>query len=202
MRLLITRPIDRCQALVEAIQALGGMLIPVPIVSIIAPQDLDAVERVYQNINTFDLAIFVSPNAVKPHLPLLTIPVLAIGPSTQHQLEQHGLEQHGIKVTRPAYDFSSEGLLNLSVLQAQEITGKRIVVFCGENPRMLLSETLKQRGASVTLAYTYARCPTNINLQAALENWQCVGIDGLVATSAESLYNLLSMLGNQGGGVA
>lgn len=96
----------------------------------------------------------------------------------------------------PKENFSTEGLLELPILQ--KVSNKRIVVFCGEGGRTDLAQILTQRGAQVTPAYTYCRHCPNLDLQKDLVHWQQQGIDMVVGTSNESLYNLLKMVGKQG----
>jgi len=211
-QILITRAEDRCQTLKDAIASKGGFLIAVSTIDITDPEDVRPLVNVFNELNSFDIAVFVSPNAVdktlwrwqwykekyhKDNVPFsgfLTKPmrVFAIGPSTQQRLHQHFIKVTGI----PVCDFSTEGLLELSSLQ--KVSGKRIVIFCGEGGRADLAEILRHRGAQVTFAYVYRRRCPNLNLQVQLTDWQKRGVDVVVGTSAESLYNLLEMVGEPG----
>lgn len=211
-RVLITRTEDRSKSLSDAIMAAGGMPILVPTVDIVDPKDLNPLLNVFNCLSDFDLAIFVSPNAVKKmqwhwqsyrkenyqdNLQLnkvlaSSLKVIAIGTGTQEMLNRYAIAVTAM----PAQDFSTEGLLALSILQ--KVSDKRIVIFCGEGGRTELAETLKQRGAEVTFAYTYCRRCPHLDLQTELNDWQKQGIDVVVGTSAASLYNLLEMVGESG----
>ena len=212
MRLLITRPEERAKTLVDAIISAGGVPILVPTVDIVDPYDMRPLLDIFNHRNTFDIAIFVSPNAVNKLLehwqlfrakfhrdnlkltPLFLdhLQVIAIGPGTKERLSHYSI----IVDDMPAQHFSTEGLLALPALQ--KVSAKCIVIFCGEGGRTELAETLGRRGAQVTLAYTYRRHCAGQDLQEQLQDWQKQGIDLVVGTSGESLYNLIQMLGVPG----
>jgi uroporphyrinogen-III synthase len=208
MRLLITRVENRSRTLVDAIISAGGLPIVVPTIDIVDPEDIQPLITVFHQLNDFDIAIFVSPNAVtktllqwqlyraKFHLDNLSLnvifmrhlKVLAIGSGTKERLTHYSITVNAM----PVKNFSTEGLLELPILQ--KVSGKRIVIFCGLGGRAELANTLQQRGACVTSAYTYCRRCPNVDLQDQLNDWQRKGIDIVVGTSAESLYNLLTMV--------
>lgn len=212
MRILITRTEDRAKSLSDAIIAAGGIPILVPTIDIIDPEDIHPLLNIFNRLSNFDIAIFVSPNAVnktqlhwqfyrkKNHqddlqLSLVfanSLKVIAIGPGTREMLSHYCIVVNDM----PVQHFSTEGLLELSILK--KIADKRIVLFCGEGGRTELAEKLRRRGAQVTFAYVYCRRCPRLNLQEQLTDWQKQGIDLVVGTSAESLYNLLEMVGESG----
>jgi len=205
-RIIITRAEDRAESLVSSIRAAGGLPIVVQVIDILDPQDSGSLFDVLGSLHNFDIAIFVSPNAVnktQAHWPVNykqsgSIKILAIGPGTQERLEYYGLKVD----SRPLEDFSTEGLLRLSILQKEKINGKKVAIFCGENNRLDLGQILKERGAKVTPAYVYRRCcpglSASLDLRGQLRGWQEEGISLVVGTSVESVYNLLKMAGEQG----
>ena len=104
--------------------------------------------------------IVVSANAAKnavPHWPISTKPpiIFAIGPTTAMTIENLNYAVDFI-----AEPHDSEGLLSLPALEKNQIKNKKIIIFCGYQPKPLLKEILEQRGASVQLAFCYERiCP-------------------------------------------
>ncbi len=183
--ILNTRPTHQADGLNQLLTTLGGKIISYPTIEII-PTD---------NITTqwdhFDIAIFVSANAVHFSIKkqgFSNISVIAIGPGTANALKQYGISNSIIPE-----QYNSEGILSLKKLE--NIDGKSIIIFCGENTRPLLKETLKGRGAKVTLAECYRRRCPKINeqdKQALLK--QTINI--IISTSKESLNNLCAMIGN------
>lgn len=188
--ILVTRPQHQAAPLCELIRQAGGNPLVFPTIQI-EPLTHEAIfQNIIHHLSDYDLAIFVSANAVLPVCPLVNwpskLPIMAIGPGTAKALAQFGL----IPAPLPE-KFSSEGLMELPALKA--IKNKKIILFCGENPKPLLSETLLSRGAEVTVAISYRRlCPmlkdsTRLTLLAT-------AIDAIVTTSPESLHNLIKLL--------
>ena len=64
VRVLVTRPAAQAQSLAQRIEQAGGEAIRFPTLEIAAACDVAALERVLTDIARFDLAIFISPNAV------------------------------------------------------------------------------------------------------------------------------------------
>jgi len=189
--ILNTRPTHQSKALSEAIAALGGKTIVLPTIEII-PKQVNPIK-----LDNVDIAIFVSANAVHlglegkafSQIPSRT-PIIAIGPGTASTLKQYDITNSIIPE-----QYNSDGILLLA--EMQNIDDKNIIIFCGENARPLLKETLIQRDAKVTLVECYRRqCPTlnKKEKQRLLENT----IDIIISTSKESLNNLYVLLGDDG----
>jgi uroporphyrinogen-III synthase len=93
----------------------------------------------------------------------------------------------------PTTTFDSEGLLALPALQ--NIAGRRIVIFRGDEGRAHLGDTLRARGAEVDYVACYRRAPPSTGatgLEAILERREA---HALTLTSAEGLDNLFRALG-------
>lgn len=186
-RILITRSEQRAKTLVDAVISGGGTPILLPTISILSLEYSEPVVRILKHLHEFDIAIFVSPNAVI-RMPVNHLRIIAIGVGTRDKLQQYA-----VKVDDIPQHFSTEGLLELAVLQ--EVAAKRILIFCAEGGRLDLAEILRQRGAEVTLSYVYSRRCPKLDLHEQASDWQKQGIDVIVGTSGESLYNLLQMVG-------
>ena len=146
----------------------------------------------------FDLAIFISPNAVERAMRLIRarrelppgLKIAAIGGAGVRALAAHGVT--GVIVPRERYD--SEALLALP-----GITGaRRVVIFRGEGGRELLGETLAARGASVEYAECYRRVRPSTDPAPLLAAWARGEVDAVTVTSSEGLHNLFEMVGATG----
>ncbi|HKC30457.1 MAG TPA: uroporphyrinogen-III synthase, partial [Burkholderiales bacterium] len=137
--ILITRPRGQAQGLAKLIEAAGGRAILFPAIEI---QDVPL-----RKLAEFDLAIFVSPTAVKRALAAMKWPqrakAAALGRGTQRELERHGIKG----IIAPDSGADSEALL--AVPELQRVAGRRIVILRGEGGRSLLGDTLAARGAHV-----------------------------------------------------
>src|SRR5882762_3137813 len=86
--ILVTRPREQAQGLAKLIEAAGGRAILFPAIEIQAVP--------LPKLAEFDLAIFVSPTAVKQALAAMKWPqrakAAAVGRGTQRELERHGIK--------------------------------------------------------------------------------------------------------------
>ncbi|MCC5854710.1 MAG: uroporphyrinogen-III synthase [Idiomarina sp.] len=89
----------------------------------------------------------------------------AVGPGTGNALI--ALSQRA--VTWPAEEHHSEALLALDELM--DIQGQRWLIIAGEGGRQLLRDTLRKRGAEVTVAEVYKRQPKPEKERAINNNW-------------------------------
>lgn len=143
-------------------------------------------------LETFDIAIFTSPNAVKHSQDFLASHKphwqwLAIGAATQQALQK--FTSHDIHSPTLA---NSENLLALPLLQ--DVKNKKILIITGQGGRELLAQTLQKRGAKVNIMACYKRAlPARlaINFEKTWQN-QCANL--ILATSQTSLLNLQQVL--------
>ena len=194
-RIVLTRPVGQNEALAARIRALGGEALVYPALVIRDIDDLQPLEHAAAQLNSYDLAIFISPNAVERAMRF----ILARRPwptglraATVGQASAAALHAHGVtEVIAPQARFDSEHLL---ALLPADMSGERVVVFRGQGGRELLGDTLQARGAQVDYVTCYRRERPIVD-EAALGSSQ-VPIDAFVVTSSEGLRNLLSMLGS------
>lgn len=194
LRVLVTRPSHQAQGLCGLLQAAKAEVILFPTLEIIDIENKQQLSHVVENLSQFDMAIFVSINAVhktiahgfkKPK----GLAIAAIGKATQKSLEQNHIHVDIL----PKTTFTSEALLALS--EFQQVKHKHIVIFTGEGGRPLLVNTLRERGATVTKVATYRRIKPIVDMSHLLSAWRQTGIDVMVSTSGESLQNLIALTG-------
>nr|VFJ70295.1 MAG: uroporphyrinogen-III synthase [Candidatus Kentron sp. FW] len=190
----VTRPVRQADALARCIEKEGGQVIRLPVMAIMDVDDREAVTALMDRLDGFDLAIFVSVNAVRRGLDYVGgvenwpagVGVSAIGRATAGALEEMGL----FCTFEPVPPYNSESLLAVPELQAEAIAGTRVIIFRGVGGRALLGETLMARGAWVEYAEVYRR---------GLPEW--VGtvsipwdrIEVIVVTSGEGIENLFTI---------
>lgn len=200
LRVLVTRPAQQAGRLCKAIESRGGTACCLPAIEIRDPLDRARLAAVVDALASYDLAIFISANAVTRGLDYITargdwpagVRVAAVGASTAAALAAHGLAADLV----PAQVFSSEGLLALDELQ--DMRGRRVVIFRGNGGRELLHDTLVERGAEVDYAEVYRRACPAVDAQDLLHYWQPGALDVITVTSNETLQNLFEMAGVQG----
>lgn len=194
---LITRPARQAAGLAREIAALGGRPLVFSAIVIMPPSDEAALRDVQQNLAHYDIAVFVSPNAVEygvgdpavwpPHL----LP-LAPGPGTAAALAAVGITNARV----PATTMDSEGLLALPELV--DVAGRRIVIFRGDGGRELLRTELEARGAHVFQIECYRRARPVAGASGLIGAWRDKHIDAVTLTSSEGLDNLWAIFDDEG----
>jgi uroporphyrinogen-III synthase len=200
-RIVVTRPSGQAEGLAERIRDAGGAPIRVPAIEIqeIADPDLGPLHAVADRLESFDLAIFVSRNAVRKGIELVRkrrggrdwptrLKVATVGQGSREELEAQG---HSGVIAPPAQS-DSEALLALPELA--NLRGRRIVIFRGDGGRQQLGEGLAKRGAIVEYAACYRRVRPEGGERLRAE-WTR-GVDAVTLSSAEGLVNFLAMLGD------
>lgn len=198
--IVVTRPAQQARELAEMIHAAGGEAILFPVLEIHDVKDLKPLLAVVARLDDFDLAVFISPNAVNKAMNVITahralpsgLLCAAVGRGGVKELARFGVTN----AVAPARRFDSEALLELPELQ--EMRGKRVVIFRGEGGRELLGHTLKARGARVEYAECYRRGMPDLDAAPLLKAWTRNELDAVTVTSSEGLRNFYEMIGALG----
>ena len=193
---LVTRPAHQAQALCRMIEEAGGHASSLPTIEIAEPADPGAAAAAVAALDRFDIALFVSANAVERVQALMQgrpwpagTRIAAVGRGSAEALERRGLRVD----IQPARDFRSEGLLTEDALR--DPRGLRVIIFRGDGGRELLADTLRARGAQVDYAEVYRR---RLPAGAADELARLAAgpeVDAVVVTSNEGLRNLHAAAG-------
>jgi uroporphyrinogen III methyltransferase / synthase len=158
---VVTRPREQAASLKIPLEALGADVLVVPTIRI-EPRPLDdEVAAALRELATCQLVVFTSANAVRVFAGYLargtgeggmpTGPVVAaVGPATARALERHGLACHLVPD-----EFVAEGLANALEETEAAGAGARVLIPCARDARDVLPETLRARGAEVTVLHIY-----------------------------------------------
>lgn len=176
----ITRPVGTGDSLAQRVRALGGTPLLLPGSSLRAPADIGAARKALRAALSSDVAIFISPAAVRFATRLGALRsravILAPGVGTQKALQRAGRAD----AMAPARE-DSEGLLDMPALQ--NVRGKRVGIIGAAGGRGLLDRELAARGAGVVRAHVYRRLPARLDRRHA---------DALRRAAHKPLYVLLS----------
>jgi uroporphyrinogen-III synthase len=200
LRVLVTRPAGQAEHLCRLIEAAGGTAVRLPAIEILDPVDMTRLEAVTASLSSYDLAVFVSVNAVRKGLDFIMargawpehVKIASVGARSAQALEAYGLAVDLV----PQHQFNSEALLALDELQ--DMSGQRVVIFRGNGGREHLFETLTARGAAVEYAEAYRRACPVVDAHSILHHWQPGALDVITITSNETLQNLFDMAGAAG----
>lgn len=196
--IVVTRPTAQAQVLAQAILEAGGEALVFPALEIEPAVDA-ALAACIDQLDTFDAAIFISPNAVRYGLAAVEVQrkwpaalkIFAIGPGTVRELARQGVND-----VIQADGADSEALLNLP--QLQHVTQQRWVILRGVGGRELLADTLISRGAHVTYAECYRRVLPEHDAQPLVQRWRAGQIHAVTIHSTETLHNFAHLLGETG----
>lgn len=185
LNIVVTRPRDQAVGLTQSITELGGNAILLPLLEITPATDASELNALKQHLSTYDLLIFISPNAVRYGMDALgTVPnnvrVATVGQSSAQALRDRGISQ----VIAPTERFDSEALLALPVLQ--NVANWKVAILRGNGGRELLGDTLKAHGARVDYVTCYARSKPTLDADSVLK----ANPHALNVTSSEALGNL------------
>lgn len=196
LNIVVTRPREQAASLANGIEKLGGVCIQFPLLEITPLPDDRPLRAVLARLPEFQLAIFISPNAVRYGMAAIrsagglpdSLQAATVGLSSAKALHDYGVE----KVIAPQQQFDSEGLLALPELR--QVNGQRVVIFRGDSGRELLGDTLKARGADVEYVTCYQRSKAQHDVNALL----AASPDAVTVSSSEALHHLWEMLNATG----
>ena len=200
VHVVVTRPVHQAEPLCNLIEEQGGEVFRFPVIEIVDADDKAALSKIIDRMADFDLAIFISPNAVNAAMKCLSmvgglpehLSIAAVGQGSAKALAAHGVTVDIF----PEQLFNSEALLALDELQ--QVAGKKIVIFRGEGGRELLATTLEERGAQVEYAECYRRIQPDTNIDGFQDKYARGELDIIIVTSNEGLQNLYDMIYKSG----
>ena len=197
-RILVTRPQSQAEALVRRIHAEGGAALCLPTIDIVPLIDATVLDRALSRLHEFDLAIFVSANAVLQTAARMALTgsgaldriacAGAPGPGTAAVLSEKGAR----RVIAPVARFDSEGLLEEMLRQGAALNRVLILRGGGDDDggsgRDWLADSLRTRGSMVEVVSCYRRVPS--------APWQD-SIAALLARAAPDATTVTSALGGE-----
>ena len=172
--------------LCRLLESLGATTLRLPAIEIKPLKDRRALAEQLGGLESFDVILFTSANAVRFGASLLDqkrdLALAALGPATARALNQAGYRV----AIQPGESFDSEGLL--SDPRLERVAGHRILIIKGTHGRDLLQQELTRRGATVVCADVYERVPANSSaaaLAAVHERFAAGEMQVITATSLE-----------------
>ena len=198
--IVVTRPAGQAAHLATTLAGLGAQPVLYPVLAIAPLTDVTPLLEVALRLDQFQLAAFVSPNAIEQSLAAIlprrpwpaTLRIAAIGKSSEQTLDHFGLHAD----FAPTVRFDSEALLEHPGLQA--VQGWKVLIFRGDGGREVLGDTLRERGASIEYITCYRRSCPDLSPAPLMKLWSEHRLDAVTVTSSEGLRNLFEMIGALG----
>ncbi len=204
---LITRPLEQSQEMVERLENLGAQVICRPLIEIVEPDSWEALDAAIEKLATCDWLLFTSANGVKfffkrlrhkQNAPLSEITravICAIGPATATALESFGAEVD--LITR---DSKAEGLLQAIIEYAgniEDLRGKRFLIPRAKVARDILPDELSKLGAQVEAVEAYQTVGASINREELIEFLDRRKIDVVTFTSPSTVHHFVALIGKE-----
>lgn len=215
MKVLITRPRAQADALAERVRASGHEPLIYPALAIAPVADAAPLDAALARLASYQLVIFVSPNAIEHALARLRAPwpaavaIGVMGPGSIAALGAHGIVAPQYTIHAPgigadgAARFDSEALFER--LAPAGLRGARVLIIKGNGGRPWLATHLAAAGAIVDLVESYRRDKPrgDAAVEAQLRLLIASGAPAaVVVTSSEGLAHLCTLLDALGGAAA
>ena len=197
MAVLVTRPDERGQQLVDMLAKAGVVAIHLPLFNIEAGAELNGLPNKFAQLKVGDYVFAVSKSAVDFADKALKNTGFVWRDDLQYFTVGQGTAQHFAMTTTLAVHYpttqeNSEGVLQLAAMQ--NLQGKTILILRGNGGRELLSEQAQQRGANVEIVECYRRESIVYNSTEQTSLCKRAGVQTIVATSAEILTQLVGFV--------
>jgi len=191
-----TRPGHQQGKLTDLLEAEGACVLSLPAVEIVETATTDFLRNLAARLVDYQIAIFVSRNAVDGVFRFLGKAALprglqlgVIGGGTRSALAEKVDDLEVKLISSDFYD--SEGLLDAQALQ--RVDGQNILIFRGQQGRNLLGDELRRRGACVDYCEVYRRQQPGLAADALTQLLEGAIPTLILFTSTEGMRNLLDL---------
>lgn len=199
--IVVTRSSDQVNDLACLLQGHGATVVEFPVIDIVPPASWDELDEALNRIQTYHWIIFSSTNAVKFFAErirdlgssisaLRGIKICCVGPKTAE-----AFRASGIAVDLIPDNYTAEGLLK--AFENVEIKGERFLLPRAKEARDLIPDTLRSRGAIVTVATVYENVKPNVDATNLKELFRTGEIDCVSFTSSSTVRNFVEILGQK-----
>lgn len=197
---IITRPPAQADALAQRVTALGREAVLFPLLEIHPLSDPAPLQAALQDVASYALVAFVSPNAIDAVFAVLScwprnVALAVMGEGSRSALALHGVTAANATIISPRDSQRTDSQTLLEALDVDALRGQRVLIIRGETGRELLADALRAIGAQVTQVAAYrrvapelddARCRQLRQLLDSQNDW--------IVTSSEALRILMQMV--------
>ncbi len=196
----VTRPYAQAHGLAASLRARGYEPIVAPLLEIAPAVDESLARHWAEQLERLAWVFFVSANAAEIGVAAIRRyrhwppgpPVATVGASSAAALRALGFAE----VWQPEGGAESEAVLAAPWTQPDQVAGRSLLIVKGEGGRLLLPETLRQRGANVHEWVCYRRLPGTWS-QAVGQALAEGRLRAVLVTSSEAARLLPTIVGPQ-----
>ncbi len=196
--ILVTRPIEQSEGLVESLTELGAAVLVQPAIEIGPPRDWKPVDAAIKKLASFDWLVFSSANGVRyflERLPHHQLDVRALGQSKIATIgpgTAEALAQYHLRADLLPEEYRAESLAESLAPVAR---GGRFLLLRASRGREVLAETLTAAGASVEQAVVYESRDVTAPDSEIADALRVGRIDWVTVTSSAIARSLVAMFG-------
>ena len=202
---VITRPAAQAAALARRAAAQGHEAVVFPLLDIEPLADQSALRKALDDVASYALVAFVSPNAIDAACALRRdwprgVTLAVMGAGSRAALASHGVTDASATIVSPANAERSDSQGLLDTLDLEQLRGKRALIVRGETGRELLGGALRAAGMEVQAVAAYRRSIPPLDASRSKELARLLSCDSIwIITSSEALRGLLGMARELGG---
>jgi len=201
-RIMVTRSRGQASVFADMLIDRGATTIELPTIDVVPPARWDELDKVINDVESYDWLIFTSANAVKFFMSRLRelghdirmlkgIRICTVGPKTAEILVDFGLRADLI----PA-EFKAEGVIN--ALGGEKVKGKKFLIPRARIARDIIPDKLKEAGAEVTVVTAYENVKPTTDVARAVKLFEDKKISAVTFTSSSTVHNFVEMIGQKG----
>ncbi len=198
--ILITRPADQSQDMIDRIREYGGTAVCFPMIEITGPDSWEQCDKAIINMKKFDGIIFTSANAVRgfvsrlenkfPHAReiIKRRQIYAVGKKTKEILSEYGLP-----VDAMPDEYTAEATVHL--ITQTNVEGKIFLLPAGNLTRDVIENGLMQAGAVVERARVYTtKTPAHVDTVRLQQLLTEHAIDIITFFSPSSVHHFFELI--------
>lgn len=206
-RIVITRPREQSQPLVQALRLLGATPVVIPAISILPPQTWSATDKALHAIDTYSWLLFTSASAVTWFLErhdqvfesrdrLAHLRIGVIGWATRGRLESESLIVSLQPARATAEDLARE--LANTFSSTSDLARARALFPTSNIGRDTLPEILRSCGGTVDVIEVYRTEPAQIRADDLRSQFETTGVDDIVFASPSAVRSFVRAVLNAG----
>jgi uroporphyrinogen III methyltransferase/synthase len=202
-RILVTRPREQAQELVDRLEMMGAQAIEAPMIRIMPPDDYTPLDDACARVGEFDWIIFSSANAVDAFMERLLatahdvralagVKLGVVGPAAAERLARAGL-----KVELTPSEYRAESVLG-AILDRGDVRGLKVLLPRADIGREVLADELRRQGADVTDVVAYRTVVAEPEREGEPDIYRMLlerRIDVVTFTSASAVRSFVRVLG-------
>jgi uroporphyrinogen-III synthase len=163
---IITRPPHQAQNLVKKLAQMERQTVVYPLFEIEAISDNPELDLAVQNLTTFALVVFVSPNAIDalfaraPALALswpMTVAIGVVGAASRQALLKYGVDEHKARIFCPTNPERTDSETLLVELDLPALQGAKVLIVRADSGRDFLADALAAVNIEVQSVTAYKR---------------------------------------------